>query len=72
MRLWFDRLGTAYLPPDRIEPRVSGSIVGFDAWNVFVWTFEDFKTLSLEFEIVISGNLYEYISLYIDIPIDIQ
>ena len=25
----------------------------FDAWNVFVWTFEDFEKSMLKFEIVI-------------------
>ena len=30
-----------------------GSMVGFDAWNVFVRSFQDFKQLRLKFEIVI-------------------
>ena len=29
-----------------------GSIVGFDAWNVFVWTFEDFLFFFLENSVI--------------------
>ena len=32
---------------------IYGSIGRFGAWNVFVWTFEDFKKMRLTFEIVI-------------------
>ena len=33
---------------------------GFDAWNVFVCIFEDFKKSTLTFQIVILSNLYKY------------
>ena len=35
-----------------------GSADRFDAWNMFVWTFEDYKTSMLKCEIVIFRNLY--------------
>ena len=43
-------------PPDQVKPvspRLYGRIGRFDAWNVFVWTFEDFKKMTPRFEIVI-------------------
>jgi len=40
------------------------SMAGFDAWNVFVWTFEDLKKMMLKFEIVVFRNLCRYICVY--------
>jgi hypothetical protein len=35
-----------------------GSIARFDAWNVFVWTFEHFKNWVSDLELSFPGPLY--------------